>query len=210
MDSRQIGLAKSLLFQTLQTRGMRLAAAQRADEKAIRAQSGGERRIIERRELHRGAAGAVLLVALEQVYLFPAAVIHADEHAVLVNGPRDRRAIDLEVRLDVGEGTMRWITVGPPDQPDTNIVLTPPAVDPGVTEEERQTIREMMAKGTFALLVLATEDLDAAFERVQSKLDEVSTTGAEIVQEPIVQPYGVRDCGLRDPAGNMVKIQERG
>jgi predicted enzyme related to lactoylglutathione lyase len=120
-----------------------------------------------------------------------------------------RDVLGFEVRLDVGQGPMRWITVGPPDQPDTNIVLTPPAVDPGITEEERQTIREMMAKGTFGLLVLATDDLDAAFERVQSNLDKVQATGGEIVQEPIEQPYGVRDCGLRDPAGNMVKIQER-
>jgi predicted enzyme related to lactoylglutathione lyase len=120
-----------------------------------------------------------------------------------------RDVLGFEVRLDVGQGPMRWITVGPPDQPDTNIVLTPPAVDPGITEEERQTIKEMMAKGTFGLLVLATPDLDAAFERVQANLDQVQASGAEIVQEPIEQPYGVRDCGLRDPAGNMVKIQER-
>ncbi len=120
-----------------------------------------------------------------------------------------RDVLGFEVRLDVGQGSMRWITVGPPDQPDTSIVLTPPAVDPGITEEERQTIKEMMAKGTFSLLVLATADLDAAFERVQANLDTVQSTGAEIVQEPIEQPYGVRDCGLRDPAGNMVKIQER-
>jgi predicted enzyme related to lactoylglutathione lyase len=120
-----------------------------------------------------------------------------------------RDVLGFEVRLDVGKGAMRWITVGPPDQPDTNLVLTPPAVDPGVTEDERQTIREMMAKGTFGLLVLATDDLDAAFERVQANLDQVQASGGEIVQEPIEQPYGVRDCGLRDPAGNMVKIQER-
>jgi predicted enzyme related to lactoylglutathione lyase len=120
-----------------------------------------------------------------------------------------RDVLGFEVRLDVGKGPMRWITVGPPDQPDTNIVLTPPAVDPGITEDERQTIKEMMAKGTFGLLVLATDDLDAAFERVQANLDKVQSSGAEIVQEPIEQPYGVRDCGLRDPAGNMVKIQER-
>jgi predicted enzyme related to lactoylglutathione lyase len=120
-----------------------------------------------------------------------------------------RDVLGFEVRLDVGKGSMRWITVGPPGQPDTNLVLTPPAVDPGITEEERQTITSMMAKGTFGLLVLATEDLDAAFERVQANLDKVQASGAEIVQEPIEQPYGVRDLGLRDPAGNMVKIQER-
>jgi predicted enzyme related to lactoylglutathione lyase len=120
-----------------------------------------------------------------------------------------RDVLGFEVRLDVGKGSMRWITVGPPDQPDTNLVLTPPAVDPGITEEERQTVTSMMAKGTFGLLILATEDLDAAFERVQANLDKVQASGAEIVQEPIEQPYGVRDLGLRDPAGNMVKIQER-
>jgi predicted enzyme related to lactoylglutathione lyase len=113
-----------------------------------------------------------------------------------------RDVLGFEVRLDVGEGTMRWITVGPAGQPDTNIVLTPPAVDPGITDEERNTIREMMAKGTYGFLLLATPDLDTTFEQVQS-------SGADIVQEPIEQPYGVRDCAVRDPAGNLIRIQER-
>jgi predicted enzyme related to lactoylglutathione lyase len=120
-----------------------------------------------------------------------------------------RDVLGFEVRLDVGKGAMRWITVGPPGQADTNLVLTPPAVDPGVTDEERQTIHEMMAKGTFGLLILATDDLDAAFDRLQANLAQLQASGGEIVQEPIEQPYGVRDLGLRDPAGNMVKIQER-
>jgi catechol 2,3-dioxygenase-like lactoylglutathione lyase family enzyme len=113
-----------------------------------------------------------------------------------------RDLLGFEVRLDVGQGDMRWITIGPTDQPDTNIVLTPPAVDPGVTEEERRTVLEMMAKGTFGILLLATKDLDSTFEKLQA-------SDAEIVQEPIVQPYGVRDCAVRDPAGNMIRIQER-
>ena len=96
---------------------------------------------------------------------------------------------------------MRWITVGPTDQPDTSILLAPPATDPGITDDERRTIAEMMAKGTFASINLATKDLDATFERLQAG-------DADIVQEPTDQPYGVRDCALRDPAGNLVRIME--
>ena len=113
-----------------------------------------------------------------------------------------RDVLGFEVRLDVGYEGMRWITVGPPDQPSTAIVLHPPAVDPGITDDERRTIVEMMAKGTFAGINLATPDLDGTFERVQA-------SGAEIVQEPIEQPYGLRDCAVRDPAGNMIRIQEQ-
>ena len=112
-----------------------------------------------------------------------------------------RDTLGFEVRGDVGYEGMRWITVGPPDQPTTAIVLHPPAADPGITDEERRTIVEMMAKGTYAGINLATADLDGTFERVQA-------SGAEIVQEPIEQPYGVRDCAIRDPAGNLLRIQE--
>jgi uncharacterized glyoxalase superfamily protein PhnB len=112
-----------------------------------------------------------------------------------------RDTLGFEVRNEVGYNGMVWITVGPVGQPDTNIVLHPPAATPGLTDEERQTIAEMMAKGTYASLLLATKDLDGTFEKVQS-------SGAEIVQEPIEQPYGVRDCALRDPAGNMIRIQQ--
>jgi uncharacterized glyoxalase superfamily protein PhnB len=96
---------------------------------------------------------------------------------------------------------MRWITVGPVGQPQTSIVLHPPAVDPGLTEDERRTIAEMMAKGSYASIVLSTPDVDAVFEQVQA-------TGAEVVQEPTDQPYGVRDCAFRDPAGNQVRINQ--
>jgi catechol 2,3-dioxygenase-like lactoylglutathione lyase family enzyme len=112
-----------------------------------------------------------------------------------------RDVLGFEVRNDVGAGTMRWITVGPVDQPDTSIVLTPPAVDPGITEDERRTVVEMMAKGTYGWILLATKDLDGTFERVQAH-------DVEVVQEPTEQPYGIRDCAFRDPAGNMVRIQE--
>jgi catechol 2,3-dioxygenase-like lactoylglutathione lyase family enzyme len=112
-----------------------------------------------------------------------------------------RDVLGFEVRLDVGGGKMRWITVGPPNQPATSIVLHPPAADPGITDDERRLIAEMMAKGTFAIIVLATKDLDGTFERLQAG-------DIEIVQEPIDQPYGVRDCAVRDPAGTMIRIQE--
>jgi catechol 2,3-dioxygenase-like lactoylglutathione lyase family enzyme len=112
-----------------------------------------------------------------------------------------RDTLGFEVRGDVGRGTMRWITVGPSDQPETSIVLAPPAADPGITEAERRTITEMMAKGTYGWIMLATKDLDGVFDRVQAG-------DAEVVQEPTEQPYGVRDCAFRDPAGNMVRIQE--
>ncbi|MCG6494467.1 VOC family protein [Kitasatospora sp. A2-31] len=113
-----------------------------------------------------------------------------------------RDVLGFEVRSDVGQGRMRWITVGPAGQPGTSILLAPPAADPGITEDERRTITEMMAKGTYGWILLATSDLDATFEKVQAG-------DAEVVQEPTEQPYGVRDCAFRDPAGNLVRIQER-
>jgi catechol 2,3-dioxygenase-like lactoylglutathione lyase family enzyme len=112
-----------------------------------------------------------------------------------------RDALGFEVRNDVGYGGMRWITVGPPDQPHTSIVLHPPAADPGITDDERRTIAELMAKGSYATIVLGTTDLAGVFERVEA-------SGAEVVQEPADQPYGVRDCAFRDPAGNMVRINQ--
>ena len=113
-----------------------------------------------------------------------------------------RDALGFEVRKDVGYEDMRWITVGPAGRPDMNIVLTPPAADPGITDDERRIIAEMMAKGTYASINLATKDVDGTFERLQA-------ADAEVVQEPTDQPYGIRDCALRDPAGNMIRIQER-
>jgi uncharacterized glyoxalase superfamily protein PhnB len=112
-----------------------------------------------------------------------------------------RDTLGFEVRNDVGYQGMRWITVGPADQPGMSLVLYPPGADPGVTDDEQRTIAEMMAKGTYAAINLATRDLDATFERLQGG-------DAEVVQEPTEQPYGIRDCALRDPAGNLVRIQE--
>ncbi|HET6626835.1 MAG TPA: VOC family protein [Nocardioidaceae bacterium] len=112
-----------------------------------------------------------------------------------------RDILGFEVRNDVGYQGMRWVTVGPVGQPGTSVVLYPPTATPGITDDERRTIAEMMAKGTFASILLATKDLEGTFEKVQ-------TSDAEVVQEPTEQPYGVRDCAFRDPAGNMVRIQE--
>ncbi|WP_345428830.1 VOC family protein [Actinoallomurus vinaceus] len=112
-----------------------------------------------------------------------------------------RDILGFEIRKDVGQGTMRWLTVGPKDQPGTSIVLYPPAADPGITDDERRTIAEMMAKGTYARIILATKDLDGVFARLQAG-------GAEVAQEPTDQPYGIRDCAFRDPAGNQIRINE--
>lgn len=112
-----------------------------------------------------------------------------------------RDTLGFEVRNDVEYNGMHWITVGPPEQPGTSIVLYPPEATPGVTEEERRVIEEMMAKGTYASINLATTDLDGTFERLQAG-------EAEVVHEPTDQPYGVRDCAFRDPAGNLLRIQE--
>ena len=113
-----------------------------------------------------------------------------------------RDTLGFDVRQDVGYEGMRWITVGPPNQPETSIVLHPPAVDPGITDEERRTILELVAKGSYGALTLATDDLDGLFERLQA-------SGADVVQEPMDQPYGVRDCAFRDPAGNLLRINAR-
>jgi uncharacterized glyoxalase superfamily protein PhnB len=112
-----------------------------------------------------------------------------------------RDTLGFEVRNDVGYGAMHWITVGPADQPGSSIVLYPPGADPGITDDERRTIAEMMAKGTYAIITLATADLDGTFERLQA-------SGTEVVQEPTEQPYGIRDCAFRDPAGNLIRINE--
>ncbi len=112
-----------------------------------------------------------------------------------------RDLLGFEVRNDVGYGAMRWITVGPPDQPGTSIVLYPPAADPGVTEAEGRMIAEMMAKGTYLTILFASRDLAATFERLQAG-------HAEVVQEPTDQPYGIRDCAIRDPGGALIRIQQ--
>jgi uncharacterized glyoxalase superfamily protein PhnB len=112
-----------------------------------------------------------------------------------------RDLLGFEVLQEVGYNDLYWITVAPAGHPEVAIVLTPPAVDPGVTEEERKVISEMMAKGTYGAINLATDDLDGTFARLQA-------ADVDVVQEPMDQPYGIRDCALRDPAGNIVRIKQ--
>jgi len=112
-----------------------------------------------------------------------------------------RDTLGFEVRNDVGYNGMRWITVGPVGQPGTSIVLHPPAAEPGITDEERRTILELIAKGSYGAVTLATDDLDGLFEKLQA-------SGVDVVQEPTDQPYGVRDCAFRDPTGNLIRINE--
>jgi uncharacterized glyoxalase superfamily protein PhnB len=132
------------------------------------------------------------------ISIFSSFLPHTDPEASLAFY---RDTLGFEVRNDVGYGGMRWITVGPPSQPGTSIVLAPPDAYPGITDDERRTIAEMMAKGTYAIIVLATTDLAGTFERLQA-------SDAEVVQEPTDQPYGIRDCAIRDPAGNLIRINE--
>jgi catechol 2,3-dioxygenase-like lactoylglutathione lyase family enzyme len=133
------------------------------------------------------------------ITIHASALPHTDPEASLAFY---RDILGFEVRNDVGQGTMRWITVGPAGQPSTSILLAPPAADPGITDDERRMIAEMMAKGTYGWILLAAGDLDGTFERVQA-------SDAEVGQGPVDQPYGIRDCAFRDPAGNLVRIQQR-
>jgi uncharacterized glyoxalase superfamily protein PhnB len=113
-----------------------------------------------------------------------------------------RDVLGFEVRNDVGYQGMRWLTVGPAHQPGTSLVLHPPAVDPGLTDEERTTILELIAKGSYGTAItLSTDDLDGLFKRLVDG-------GADVLQEPTEQPYGVRDCAFRDPTGNLIRINE--
>ncbi|GAA4678929.1 VOC family protein [Pseudonocardia yuanmonensis] len=137
------------------------------------------------------------MIAMD-ITIYQAFLPHDDHEASLAFY---RDTLGFEVRNDVEYEGLHWLTVGPKDQPGTSIVLHPPAADPGVTDEERRTIAEMMAKGTYASINFATKDLDGTFERLQAG-------DAEVVQEPTAQPWGVRDCALRDPAGNMIRIFE--
>ena len=172
----------------------RSQAAGRRRDAAVRGETGDQTGQESRSAGHRPAASLTGMDITIHASFLP----HDDPDASLAFY---RDILGFEVRNDVGQGTMRWITVGPAGQPGTSILLAPPAADPGFTDEERRTIAEMMAKGTYGWILLATKDLDGTFERLQA-------SDAEVVQEPVEQPYGIRDCAFRDPAGNMVRIQE--
>ncbi|MFJ9621666.1 VOC family protein [Streptomyces sp. NPDC101181] len=127
--------------------------------------------------------------------------IAVDDHDKALAFYRD--ALGMEVRNDVGFENMRWVTVGSPAQPDVEIVLEPPLADPNAPEADRRTMAELLAKGMLRGVILTSEDVDAAFEQVRA-------AGGEVLQEPIDQPYGVRDCAFRDPSGNMLRITQSG
>src|ERR1019366_5147035 len=158
----------------------------------VRGEAGDQTDQESRSAGHRAAARVTAMDITIHASLLP----HNDPDASLAFY---RDTLGFEVRNDVGYGGMRWITGGPPDPPATAIVLEPPAVDPGVTDDERRTIAEMMAKGSYARIILATADLEGVFARLQA-------SGADVAQEPTEQPYGVRDCAFRHPAGNLIRI----
>lgn len=110
-----------------------------------------------------------------------------------------RDALGLELRNDVASGGFHWITLGSPDQPGLEIVLSEPHA--GRSPEDGDMMQELLTKGVLPMLVFRTDDLDATFEKVRA-------TGAEVLQEPIDQPWGPRDCAFRDPSGNMVRINQ--
>lgn len=110
-----------------------------------------------------------------------------------------RDALGLEVRLDVSNEGFRWITVGAPGQ-DVNIVLSQP--HGGRSQEDGDALLSLVLKGSLQAAIFSADDLDATFERVRA-------SGAEVLQEPASQPWGVRDCAFRDPSGNLVRIQQR-
>lgn len=119
-----------------------------------------------------------------------------DDHEKAIAFYRD--VLGFDVRSDVKAYGMRWTSIGHPSQPDVSIVLEPPAADPGISEEDREAIANLLAKGLLRGLNFSTPDVDGTFEQVEA-------SGAEVVQEPMDQSYG-RDCAFRDPAGNMIRI----
>ncbi|WP_217237010.1 VOC family protein [Streptomyces sp. AC555_RSS877] len=126
--------------------------------------------------------------------------IAVDDHDQALAFYRD--VLGLEVRNDVAFEGMRWVTLGSPSQPDVEIVLEPPLADPNASPADKQAMAELLAKGVLRGVIFSTDDVDATFERIQA-------SGAEVLQEPFDQPYGVRDCAFRDPAGNMLRFNQR-
>ena len=125
--------------------------------------------------------------------------IAVDDHDKALGFYRD--VLGFEVRNDVGFEGMRWVTVGSPSQPDVEIVLEPPLADPNASPTDRETMAELLAKGLLRGVIFRTDDCDATFERIRE-------AGGEVLQEPIDQPYGVRDCAFRDPSGNMLRFNQ--
>ncbi|HEY9373426.1 VOC family protein [Streptomyces sp.] len=125
--------------------------------------------------------------------------IATDDHDKAI--PFYRDVLGLEVRNDVGFEGMRWVTVGSPAQPDVDIVLETPLADPSASPADREAVAALLAKGLLRGVIFNTDDVDAVFERIRA-------AGGEVLQEPVDQPYGVRDCAFRDPSGNMLRFAQ--
>jgi catechol 2,3-dioxygenase-like lactoylglutathione lyase family enzyme len=125
--------------------------------------------------------------------------IAVDDHDKALAFYRD--ALGFEVRNDVSYEGMRWVTVGSPSQPGIELVLEPPVADPGAAAGDKEAAAELLAKGLLRGVNFRTDDCDATFERLRA-------AGAEVLQEPMDMPYGVRDCAFRDPAGNMLRFSQ--
>jgi catechol 2,3-dioxygenase-like lactoylglutathione lyase family enzyme len=126
--------------------------------------------------------------------------IAVDDHDKALGFYRD--VLGLEVKTDVGFEGMRWVTLSPPAQPEIEIVLEPPSGDPNASPADKQALTELLAKGMLRAVIFTTDDVDATFEHIRA-------SGAEVLQEPVDQPYGVRDCAFRDPAGNLLRFNQR-
>jgi catechol 2,3-dioxygenase-like lactoylglutathione lyase family enzyme len=112
-----------------------------------------------------------------------------------------RDVLGLEVRNDVAFEQSRWVTLSAPGNPEVEIGLEIPGYYPHTSPEDRQATADLLAKGLLPGVIFRTDDCDATFEKIRA-------AGADVIQEPIDQPYGVRDCAFRDPSGNMVRFSE--
>ena len=110
-----------------------------------------------------------------------------------------RDALGLEVQNDVGSGGFRWVTLGSQDQPGLGIVLSEPHA--GRSQADGDALQELLTKGVLPAVIFRAGDLGATFERLRA-------SGAEVLQEPMDQPWGPRDCAFRDPSGNLVRISQ--
>ena len=105
--------------------------------------------------------------------------------------------LGMTVQMDVSNGGFRWVTVGSADQPGLGVVLSVPHA--GRSQADGDALQELLTKGQLPSIVFLTDDVDAAFERLRAH-------GAEVLQEPIEQPWGPKDCAFRDPSGNLVRV----
>jgi predicted enzyme related to lactoylglutathione lyase len=110
-----------------------------------------------------------------------------------------RDALDLEVRNDVANGGFRWVTLGFPGDPVTELVLSVPHA--GRSQADGDAMQALLAKGLLPAMIFVVDDLDATFEKAVA-------AGGEVLQEPVDQSWGPRDCAFRDPSGNAIRINQ--